>query len=248
MLFDILAAIQVTASAAIIAATLAFMLSQTVTGRLRMAFALGAWFAIVVVFGATMALDNQAGIGTPGLGAAVALPILILCFAFFGFRRAREAMTAIPLSALITVNIVRVVGYEFVLLYLAQRLPSPFAPVAGWGDVFVGVTAIPMAWIATRGGERARMLVLGWNLIGFLDLVAAIFLGATSSPGPLRIFMDPPSSAIMTTLPWIIIPCFIVPCLGAIHIAIFYRLSRRAGRPEASTQLDASRPADTAAR
>jgi hypothetical protein len=37
-------------------------------------------------------------------------------------------------------------------------------------------------------------------------------------------FMDPPGTAIMTTLPWIIIPCFLVPIFEALHIAIFYRL------------------------
>lgn len=29
----------------------------------------------------------------------------------------------------------------------------------------------------------------------------------------------------MTTLPWIIIPCFLVPILESLHIAIFYRLA-----------------------
>jgi hypothetical protein len=94
-----------------------------------------------------------------------------------------------------------------------------------------GAIAVPVAWIAARNGGRARNLVLVWNAIGFLDLV----LGATSAPGPLRVFMDPPSSAIMTTVPWIIIPCF-----EAIHIAIFYRLSRMAGRVGSQLGKEAS--------
>jgi hypothetical protein len=99
-----------------------------------------------------------------------------------------------------------------------------------------GAIAVPVAWIAARNGGRARNLVLVWNAIGFLDLV----LGATSAPGPLRVFMDPPSSAIMTTVPWIIIPCFLVPSFEAIHIAIFYRLSRMAGRVGSQLGKEAS--------
>jgi hypothetical protein len=70
----------------------------------------------------------------------------------------------------------------------------------------------------------ARPLVLAWNAFGFLDLVTALSLGAMSAPGPTRLFFDPPSTAIMTTLPWIIIPCFLVPSFLAIHVAIFDRL------------------------
>ncbi len=32
----------------------------------------------------------------------------------------------------------------------------------------------------------------------------------------------------MTRLPWIIIPCFLVPTLAAVHIAMFYRLRAEA--------------------
>jgi len=140
----------------------------------------------------------------------------------------RRPLSAIPLPALIAVHGLRVLGVSFLLLHSMQRLPAPFAPVAGWGDIFVGATAGPVAWMAARAGGRARGLVLAWNAVGLLDLVAAVGLGATSSPGPLRLFMEPPGSPIMTTLPWIVIPCFLVPSLAALHIAIFRRLSRAA--------------------
>ncbi|MGO8916612.1 MAG: hypothetical protein ACLQJR_11965 [Stellaceae bacterium] len=234
MLFDILSTVETTASAAIIAAFLAFALANIPAGRLRAAAILAAWFLIVVALGATGALDNQTGLGAPGLGVAVVVPTAVLCLAFLRIAPARAAMSAMPLPALIAVHGLRVLGVSFVLLYSMQRLPAPFAPVAGWGDIFVGATAGPVAWIALRAAGRARGLVLAWNVIGLLDLVAAIGLGATSSPGPLRLFMDPPGSPIMTTLPWIIIPCFLVPSLAALHIAIFHRLSRAASRVPSS--------------
>jgi len=35
-----------------------------------------------------------------------------------------------------------------------------------------------------------------------------------------------PSSAIMTTLPWLLIPGFLVPLLFAVHIGTFVRLAK----------------------
>jgi len=61
-----------------------------------------------------------------------------------------------------------------------------------------------------------------------VDLIAAIGLGAASAPGPLQFFEAAPGSAIMTSLPWIVISCFLVPSYIALHIAIFYRLGERA--------------------
>ena len=226
MLFEILSSIEVTASAAVIVATLAFALAATPRLRLLVASAATVWFVVVVLLGATLALNARGGVGTPGLGAAVALPIVAICLAFFTAPSVRAALFAIPLRVLVAVNVARVLGVSFVLLYAANRLPAPFAPSAGWGDIIVGIAAAPVAWLVGRHGERARALTLAWNTIGVIDLIAAIGFGATSVPGPLQIFTGAPDSAIMTTLPWILIPGFLVPSYLALHIAIFYRLSR----------------------
>jgi hypothetical protein len=225
MLFEILSTVAVTVSAALVVATLSFALATTATRRILLAALLTAWFVLVVLLGATLALDYRVGVGAPGLGAATALPVALICFAFFAAPTVRAALFAIPLPVLVAANAARVLGVLFILLYAANRLPAPFAPAAGWGDVFVGLTAPPVAWLAWRYGARTRGLVLAWNLVGLVDLVDAIGLGATSSPGPLQIFTVSPDSSLMTTLPWILIPCFLVPSFLALHIAIFYRLS-----------------------
>ena len=221
---DLLSTIELTASAALIIAVLAFTLAATRRGRIETAAVLAAWFAGVVFLGATRALDA----GPPALAAAVILPVVALSLAFFWFPSIKAAAMAMPLPALEAVNFARVLGLSFVLLYAAGRLPAPFAPIAGWGDIFVGVAALPVAWAMSRFGARVRRLTLVWNALGFLDLVTAIGLGATSAPGPIQIFVGPPDSAIMTTLPWLLIPGFLVPSYMFIHIVIFYRLTRRA--------------------
>jgi hypothetical protein len=223
-MFDILSTIGLTASASLVITFLAYAMAESPSGRLTVAGVLVAWFVLVLAIGAGGALDPARGLGVPALGFTVVLPVAALVCAFFAFAPIRAALLATPLPALVAVNTIRILGVIFVALYAAGRLPAPFAPSAGWGDIIAGVAAPPLAWSIARFGARVRTLTLLWNLFGAADLVNAIALGALSAPGPLNAFAGPPTSAIMTTLPWLLIPGFLVPSLFFIHVVIFYRL------------------------
>src|SRR6266480_1501495 len=227
MSIDLIGCIELTASAAIVIAALSSGLGLNTAARTRIAAWLAVWFVVVVILAATRALYYEHGLGAPGLGIAVALPIAVLCIAVACVKSLREGFHRVPLWLLVGVHAVRVLGISFIILYSAGRLPAPFAPVAGWGDIFVGATAPLAAWLAYRQGTNARAMVWLWNAIGMADLVAAVGLGVMSSPGPLRLIFAEPGSAIMSTLPWLLIPGFLVPLLFAVHIGIFIRLAHR---------------------
>ena len=70
-------------------------------------------------------------------------------------------------------------------------------------------------------------MLTAWNLFGLADLIAAVTLGVLSSPGPLRRIFAEPGAGLMTSLPWLLIPGFLVPLLITVHLAIFYRLARQ---------------------
>ena len=205
-------------------AALSIGFGSNTANRIRVAAWLSGWFILVVILAATRALYYEHGLGTPGLGLAVALPIAILCVTVARIKSLREGFYRAPLWLLIGVHTVRLLGISFIVLYAVGRLPAPFAPVAGWGDIFVGATAPMVAWLAYRRSTNAQTIVWIWNIIGIVDLIAAVGLGVMSSPGPLRLIFAEPSSAIMTTLPWLLIPGFLVPLLMSVHIAIFIRL------------------------
>jgi hypothetical protein len=225
MLLDLIGAIALTFSAAVVVATLVAALPWNVPQRVRAAATLATWFAAVATLGATGALDAFTGLGPAGLGVVLVAPIAILLWAGRNPRLLAPAVARIPLEVLIGVNAVRILGVFFVLLYAAGRLPAPFAPSAGWGDIVVGALALPVAWLVAKGARGWRSAALAWNTLGLLDLVVAVGLGVTSSPGsPLRIFTAEPSSAIMTSLPWLLIPGFLVPLLALTHVAVFARL------------------------
>jgi hypothetical protein len=224
-MFEILSTIGLTLSAALVIGFLAHAMAERPRGRLMVTGVLATWFALVVTIGASAALDPVRGFGVPALGLTVGLPVVALVSAFFAFGPIRAAMLGAPLPALVAVNAIRILpGWLFVLLYAAAQLPAPFAPSAGWGDIFAGAAALPLAWSIIRFGRRVAPLVFAWSVIGIADLVNAIALGALSAPGPLQTFAGPPTSPIMTTLPWLIVPGFLVPSLIFIHVVIVYRL------------------------
>lgn len=244
-MFETLSAIALTAAASIAIAFLSHAFARTSRGRLSVAAVFAAWFALVLVIGATGALNPAGGFGVPALGLTVALPVAALVGAFAAAPTIRDAMLAIPLPAIVAVNAIRILGVMFVILYAAGKLPAPFAPSAGWGDIFVGVTALPLAGAMLRFGPRIRGLALLWNVIGIADLANAVALGALSAPGPLQVFADPPSSALMTTLPWLLIPGFLVPCLMFLHVVIFYRLAKTEAAASAHPRLNGGMAKDS---
>jgi amino acid transporter len=69
--------------------------------------------------------------------------------------------------------------------------------------------------------------LLAWNLLGALDLIAALALGILSAPGsPLQLFGGTVGSAAVTVLPWSSIPALLVPFYLVTHALIFAHLSR----------------------
>ena len=226
MNIDLIGSVTLTASAAIMIAALSIGFGSTAMVRTRIAAWLTAWFVFVVILAATRALYYEGGLGAPGLGVAVALPIAVLCIVVARTQALREEFHRVPLWLLVGVHVVRLLGISFIILYTAGRLPAPFASAAGWGDIFVGATALPVAWFAYRRPTNVRSMIWIWNVIGIADLINAVGLGVISSPGPQRLIFVEPSSAIMATLPWLLIPGFLVPLLFAVHIGILIRLAK----------------------
>jgi hypothetical protein len=116
----------------------------------------------------------------------------------------------------------RVVGVVFLVLLGRGMLPAAFALPAGLGDVLIGVTAplVALAWSSrTRSGNVVFVL---WNVLGMLDLIMALSLGA----------LQPPTSTITSVLvfPLSLIPTFAVPLSLILHVAglgQFWRSTRK---------------------
>jgi hypothetical protein len=187
--------------------------------RLAVAITLTAWFLLVVSFGAAGAFTGPPGQPPLPIGIGVAAPLLL----FFAWMRLsqsfREFVLSLDLRLIAAMQAWRFGGLGFLFLYAHHVLPAVFALPAGLGDMAIGVAA---PWIilalAHQPGFASSKAFVRWNLLGILDLVVAVSLGAlgalfaTGAPGEI-------STTPMATLPLLLIPAFLVPLFFMLHIA-----------------------------
>lgn len=177
------------------------------------------WLALALVVAAT------------GLVARVPAPVVPLTI--FGLvalgvavhRRSAEvraALHAVDLRYVVAFHLVRI---PFALAFLreAQRgiLPPTFARVASPGDLLAGGLAVVVLLFARdlRTPSR-RALVLGWNVLGLLDMLAVV----GTAQRLVLLDRDPRMQAAFGVFPYGALPTFVVPLVLLTHLLVFARL------------------------
>jgi hypothetical protein len=170
----------------------------------------------------------------PYVGLFVGVPIVAVAALAALSPSWRLALIGLPTPLLVGLNVSRIFGALFLVLAAQERLSGPFPASAGWGDIATGLLALPALWLATRRPLRGQPLLMGWNVLGALDLIVAITLGVTSTPGsPLQVLDVGVGSTAMQFLPWALIPTVLVPFYLIVHGILFVQLrqtARQAGR------------------
>jgi len=187
--------------------------------RLSAASVLAVWLLLVVSSGALGAFVGPPGTPPIPIAIGVGAPLLL----FFAWLRLspsfRHFVLSLDLRLIAGIQAWRWAGLGFLSLYAHSLLPAMFALPAGLGDMAVGFAA---PWIVLglvrRPGFAAGPAFIRWNVLGILDLVVAVSLGAlsatlsTGAPGEI-------STAPMATLPLLLIPAFLVPLFLMLHTA-----------------------------
>jgi hypothetical protein len=229
-MFDLDLLGSITGMTAVLICAAAFIpaLAVSAAQRLRIAAAVGAWTGLACGLGAAGALSFSPGNPVPVIGVLAAAPLLAAALLAWTSPRARAAVQALPLPLLIGIHSLRVLGVLFLLLAAAGRLAGPFPYLAGLGDMLTGAVAIPLALGIARTGQVNAGAVRRWNLFGTADLVLAIVLGITSSPGtPLQLIHAGVGSTAVQHMPFSVIPTVLVPFFLITHGIIAARLAAR---------------------
>jgi hypothetical protein len=170
-----------------------------------------AWFVFALSASALHVFQNQLQAVGIAVGVAALIPLIIF-FVWFGTSKAfREFTLALDPQRLTFAQTWRVIGLVFVVLEAHHRLPATFALPAGYGDIFIGVTASAVAFkLAT---PQHRGWFIAWQVLGIWDLVSAVGLGTTARLFDQATTMDP-----MTVLPLSLVPTFLVPLFLMFHV------------------------------
>lgn len=127
----------------------------------------------------------------------------------------------------------RVVGVTFLVVMALGKLPAVFAPPAGLGDMAIGVEAVFVARSLRRGVIGRR--VLWFNVLGLVDLVAALAIGFAAAPAAVRLLIVSPTTQAISLLPLALIPATVVPLVSALHL-VSLRALRVAGATPAAAE------------
>ena len=182
--------------------------------------ALAAWAAVAALLAYQGAFTGSSGEAVPPVGIALGSALAGTLAALAGSQSLRRLLGS--QADLTRLHAWRLLGAVFVLMMLWSRLPALFALPAGLGDIAIGATATWMARHADRPGGRR---LIAWHGLGLADLVLAVALGITTSPGPSQIFHTVPTSEAMTMFPLAVVPVFLVPLALTLHCLSLARLA-----------------------
>jgi hypothetical protein len=178
----------------------------------------------------------------PTIQYGLLVPIVVGVLLFRSWPLLRRALVIVPSNWLVGVQLYRVLGVIFVVLYAGGHLPGLFALPAGLGDTLVGILAPLVAVSFARSPEHSARRVRLWNLLGIADLVIAVTIGFLTSPSPFQIAAFDRPSALIAMFPLSLIPVFAVPLSILLHIASLQKLrqDQRTGYRVQQTQQIAS--------
>jgi len=142
-------------------------------------------------------------------------------------RHATAVLQAIPLHWLATIQVYRIIGLVFLLLYADGLLSGYFALSTGWGDIFVGVTAPIVGYLLWRDVARFWAIGLAWCIIGIGDLLLVLYKAINSAPGPFQTTSFDLPTVIVGYYPFPLVPLLIVPISIILHVQLIRRLVSR---------------------
>lgn len=190
------------------------------------------WFAAATAIGLGEVLPNLGASPVPPIALTVAVPVLVFLGAYRlvpGFRR---FVLAQDIETLTTLQLWRVMGFGFLMLYANGVLPGLFAWPAGLGDVAVGVAAAVVVLHLRRAPEDAhsRRLVR-FHLLGLADFALAVTTAGLASGFVPALTADGVTSAPMDVWPLNLFPGFFVPLFIILHLAVLLKVAQHRAAP-----------------
>lgn len=188
--------------------------------------ALALWFGLVFLLGTQRAFVGSAGSPPLPIFLGFAIPLAVFFTVYFGSSRFRTFVLHADLRLVTAIQAWRWAGLGFLSLYAHGVLPGLFAFPAGLGDMAIGVSApwILLGLIGDSAFVGSRRYVI-WNILGIVDLVVAVSMGAICS-GFIPGIIGNVTTSAMAQLPLVLIPAYMVPLFIMLHITALFQARR----------------------
>lgn len=181
-------------------------LGRAAAGRQGLAAAAAAalWIALTGALAARGALHFEA----PPTMLPVVPVVIALAVGIVLSPLGRRLAMSLPLAALVGYQGFRV-AVELLMhrAYSEGLMPVQMSYAGRNFDIVTGITAIAVgAWLAVRGNQASRRLVLAWNTLGAALLANILVVALLSAPTPMRAFFNEPANTWVTHAPWVWLP------------------------------------------
>lgn len=156
-----------------------------------------------------------------------AFPTILVILVLFFTTKGRAFIDDLPLKPITYMQTIRIL-VEMCLywLFLAKVVPEVMTFEGSNQDVWVGVTAPIVAYIAFQKGAIKKTLLLVWNIIGFLILMNIIIHGTLSAPTLMQQFgFEQPNIALLH-FPFVWLQSFVAPLALLGHLISIRQLLR----------------------
>jgi hypothetical protein len=195
-----------------------------------LALALLLWLVALAYLGSRNVFLARPGQPPLGLAAAAVTPLLAFAAAWRLWPAFRRLALGADVRVLTVLQAWRLVGFGFIALHVQGVLPGVFAWPAGLGDMAIALEApLMLRGLLRHAGFIGDWRFLAWNLLGILDLLVALTLGALAS-GLSPALSGPITTAPLAQLPLLLIPGCLVPLMLMAHLTTL--LQRRAWRAQ----------------
>lgn len=180
-------------------------------------WALAVWCALAL---AGAAVGVLAYVSPYALPLLIWAPVLTVAALLWMKPAIRAAVNELSLWAMVVFHAIRLpIGVAFLIQQANGLLAREFAQLAGYGDIAVGLLAIPASFLARRPTRGRLRLVALWNALALLDILV-VFVTAQ------RVLLFGGGPAAMTAFflfPGPMIPLFVVPLVLITHGLIAWR-------------------------
>jgi predicted membrane channel-forming protein YqfA (hemolysin III family) len=194
-----------------------------------------AWFALALTMSLMGFFESRDGFREGDLlrfslfGTLMTLPTVLMIIAYTRSARFRHFADHIPLPALTAVEVYRLGGLVFLWMGAEGLMPPQIGLITGLSDVFIGVTALPLAWALARRLPGIRNIAIVWHSFGIADFVIAVSLVSLAFLDLIALLPDP---VMIGFHPLALIALFQLPLSIGIHLLALRQLLQKKGQIE----------------